>query len=352
MANQPTSMSGKDWTILLVLSVIWGGAFFFIEVAVETMAPFSFVLARVVLAAAVLSGVLLARGERLPLPQGAALAFLILALLNNVIPFLLFAWAQKTITGGLGSILNAMTPIWGVIVAHIATSDEKATPAKVAGVILGFGGVAVLIGPGNGIGRTTRAAVEAAVKAKRALVLDAGAISSFTGESGKLAKLLKMNRSPALITPHDGEFARLFASDSAQVLGIESKIEKARAAARLLHATVLLKGPDTVVASPDGRASVADNAPPWLATAGAGDVLGGIALGLVAQGMPMFEAASAAVWLHGEAAVEAGYGMTAEDLSPALREVLKRLYGSFAPEISASASATTSSWSKASRSAL
>lgn len=147
MASQPTSMSGKDWTILLVLSVIWGGAFFFIEIAVETMAPFSFVLARVVLAAAVLWGLLLARGERLPLPQGAALAFLILALLNNVIPFLLFAWAQKTITGGLGSILNAMTPIWGVIVAHIATTDEKATPGKVAGVILGFGGVAVLIGP-------------------------------------------------------------------------------------------------------------------------------------------------------------------------------------------------------------
>jgi NAD(P)H-hydrate repair Nnr-like enzyme with NAD(P)H-hydrate dehydratase domain len=132
-----------------------------------------------------------------------------------------------------------------------------------------------------------------------------------------------------LLTPHDGEFAKIFANDSAQVLRIESKIEKVRAAAKLLGAVVLLKGTDTVVASPDGRATVANNAPPWLATAGAGDVLGGIALGLIAQDMPVFEAASAAVWLHGEAANEAGFGMTAEDLSPALKKVLERLYMTF-----------------------
>ncbi|MDQ8755844.1 DMT family transporter [Sphingosinicella sp. LHD-64] len=147
MATQPTSMSGRDWAILLALSVLWGGSFFFIEIAVESVAPFSLVLARLVLAGAVLWGVLLAKRERLPLPPGAASAFLILALLNNVVPFILFAWAQGTITGGLGSILNATTPIWGVIVAHIATTDERATPGKVAGVVLGFGGVAVMIGP-------------------------------------------------------------------------------------------------------------------------------------------------------------------------------------------------------------
>jgi hydroxyethylthiazole kinase-like uncharacterized protein yjeF len=185
---------------------------------------------------------------------------------------------------------------------------------------------AVLLGPGNGAGKATQAAVETAAKAKRALVLDADAISSFTGESGKLAKLLKLNRIPALLTPHYGEFSKLFGRDSAQILQIESKIEKVRAAAKLLGATVLLKGPDTVVASPDGRATVSNNAPPWLATAGAGDVLAGISLGLIAQGMPVFGAANAAVWLHGEAANEAGFGMTAEDLSPALRAVLARLH--------------------------
>lgn len=214
---------------------------------------------------------------------------------------------------------------------------------------------AVLLGPGGGVGKAARSAVEAVAKAKRTLVLDADAISSFTRESENLSKLLKANRITAVLTPHDGEFVRLF-SDSAQILRVESKIEKVRAAAKRLGAVVLLKGPDTVVASPDGRVTVANNAPPWLATAGAGDVLGGIVLGLIAQGMPAFEAASAAVWLHGEAAQEAGYGMTAEDLSPALKKVLERFYetfatGTLAPEIRASASATISSWSKASRSA-
>ena len=104
-------------------------------------------LIRVSIAAAALWLFLLARGQRLPLPPGAILAFLILALLNNVLPFVLFAWAQKTIAGGLASILNAMTPIWGVIVAHLFTEDERMTPAKVAGVLLGFGGVALMIGP-------------------------------------------------------------------------------------------------------------------------------------------------------------------------------------------------------------
>jgi drug/metabolite transporter (DMT)-like permease len=145
--NLNRSMSGADWAILLVLSVIWGGSFFFIEIALDTVAPLTLVLIRVAIAAAFLWLFLLARGERLAMPPGAALAFLVLALLNNVIPFVLFAWAQEAITGGLASILNATTPIWGVIVAHLCTADEKATPARVAGVLLGFGGVALMIGP-------------------------------------------------------------------------------------------------------------------------------------------------------------------------------------------------------------
>jgi drug/metabolite transporter (DMT)-like permease len=140
------AMNRQDWAILLALSVIWGGSFFFIEIALGTVQPLTLVLIRVALAAAMLWAFLLARGERLAMPPGAAPAFLVLALLNNVVPFCMFAWAQEEITGGLASILNATTPIWGVVVAHIFTTDEKATPNKVAGVLLGFAGVAVLIG--------------------------------------------------------------------------------------------------------------------------------------------------------------------------------------------------------------
>ncbi|HST36291.1 MAG TPA: DMT family transporter [Allosphingosinicella sp.] len=148
MATQQIRMNGQDWAILLLLSVIWGGSFFFIEIALPTVAPFTLVLIRVAIGAGALWAYLALRRERLAMPPGAALAFLILALLNNVIPFVLFVWAQREITGGLASILNATTPIWGVIVAHLFTADEKATPAKVAGVILGFAGVAVMIGAG------------------------------------------------------------------------------------------------------------------------------------------------------------------------------------------------------------
>jgi drug/metabolite transporter (DMT)-like permease len=140
------TMSGTDWAILLFLSVLWGGSFFFIEIAIRTVAPFTLVLIRVAIAAAMLWAWLLVRRERLILPPGAAFALLVLALLNNVVPFVLFAWAQEAIDGGLASILNATTPIWGVLVAHLFTADEKATPAKVAGVLLGFAGVAVMIG--------------------------------------------------------------------------------------------------------------------------------------------------------------------------------------------------------------
>ena len=139
-------MNGADWAILLILSVLWGGSFFFIELALPTVAPLTLVLIRVAIAAAMLWAWLLAKRERLTMPPGAAAAFLVLALLNNVVPFVLFAWAQEAIDGGLASILNATTPIWGVLVAHLFTSDEKASPAKVGGVLVGFAGVAVMIG--------------------------------------------------------------------------------------------------------------------------------------------------------------------------------------------------------------
>ncbi|MCW5682599.1 MAG: NAD(P)H-hydrate dehydratase [Xanthobacteraceae bacterium] len=185
---------------------------------------------------------------------------------------------------------------------------------------------AVLLGPAQGVGKATVAAIEAAGKTGRPLVLDADAISSFTGESGKLAKLLKLNRIRAILTPHEGEFARLFGSDSAEILGIESKVERVRAAAKFLRAVIVLKGADTVVAAPDGRATISDNAPPWLGTAGSGDVLAGIIVAMLAHGMTGFDAANAAVWMHGEAARVAGPGMISEDLLPAIRTVVAGLY--------------------------
>src|SRR5262249_22767216 len=128
------------------------------------------------------------------------------------------------------------------------------------------------------------------------------------------------------LTPHEGEFARLFKS-APQATDNTSKCDRARQAAEASGAVVLLKGSDTVVAEPGGgRASITENAPPWLATAGSGDVLAGFIAGLLAQGMPAFEAASAATWLHGETGSEAGPGLIAEDLPDALRAVYRRLF--------------------------
>ncbi|SHE57923.1 yjeF C-terminal region, hydroxyethylthiazole kinase-related/yjeF N-terminal region [Kaistia soli DSM 19436] len=180
----------------------------------------------------------------------------------------------------------------------------------------------VVLGPGLGGGDETRALVEAALASAAAVVLDADGISAFRDAPERLFAAIARRAAPVTLTPHDGEFARLF-PDLAQELG---KLDRARAAAGRSGAVVLLKGPDTVVAAPDGRASIADNAPPFLATAGSGDVLAGMIGGLLAQRMPAFEAASAATYLHGDAAVVLGRGLIAEDLPEALPRVFQRLF--------------------------
>jgi len=189
---------------------------------------------------------------------------------------------------------------------------------------------AVVLGPGGGVGDALRELGAAALMSEAAVVLDADALTSFADDlSGLTGLIAKRHGRPVVLTPHQGEFSRLFNIIDKDT-HLKEKLEKARAAARASGAIALFKGPDTVVAAPDGRASIADNAPPTLATAGSGDVLGGFVAGLLAQGMPAFEAASAAVWLHGEAANEFGPGLIAEDLPEALPAVYRRLFGEIA----------------------
>ena len=175
---------------------------------------------------------------------------------------------------------------------------------------------AVLIGPGIGVGTGARELVRTVLAANRACVLDAEALTSFAAAREELLAGL---RPDCVLTPHDGEYARLFDHQG-------DRLTRALAASRSTGAVVLLKGGDTVVAAPDGRAAIQPEAPPALATAGTGDVLAGLIAGLLAQKVPAFEAAAAAVWLHAEAARAAGAGLIAEDLAQAVRHGLAAVH--------------------------
>lgn len=200
------------------------------------------------------------------------------------------------------------------------------TPAQFAELLLDKRLNACVIGPGLGVGERTRGLVLTALSVRRSVVLDADALTSFAAHPDTLFAEIKEQDNPQVVlTPHGGEFDRLFGKLEGGDLG-PSKLERTRAAAVRSGAVVLLKGADTVIAAPDGRAAIAANAPPWLATAGSGDVLAGIIGGMLAQGVPAFEAGCIGVWMHGEAAHEFGPGLIAEDLSDMLPAVLRNLY--------------------------
>jgi len=227
---------------------------------------------------------------------------------------------------GLVTIASSREALAVNAVANLAIMVREADDAaQLAALLADHRLNTVALGPGLGVGEATCAMVLAALSGERAVVLDADAITSFAGDPQRLARAIAARRGQAtVLTPHEGEFSRYFwALDQRTKSG--SKVERARLAAALLGAVVLIKGGDTVVAAADGRASIAANAPAYLATAGAGDVLTGIAAGLLAQAMPPFEAASAAVWLHGEAAGAVGPGLISEDLPEALPQVYRRL---------------------------
>jgi len=189
---------------------------------------------------------------------------------------------------------------------------------------------AVVLGPGGGVGPAMRELVTAALASEAAVVLDADALTSFAGDVAVLIETIaRRGGKSVVLTPHEGEFSRLF-NDINENTNVHSKLEKARLAASFSGSILLFKGPDTVIAAPDGQAAIAANAPPTLATAGSGDVLAGIIGGLLAQGMPGFEAAAAAAWLHGEAANEFGPGLISEDLPDLLPVIYRRLFAEIA----------------------
>ncbi len=147
MPSRTTTMSAADWLLLVGLSLLWGGSFFFAKVAVAELPPLTVAFGRVSIAATILALVIKATGHHWPRDGAAWRAFAIMGVLNNAIPFSLIFWGQTHIPSGLAAILNATTPLFTVIVAHLATRDDKLTPARVAGVIMGFSGVVFMIGP-------------------------------------------------------------------------------------------------------------------------------------------------------------------------------------------------------------
>ncbi|MGH2340005.1 NAD(P)H-hydrate dehydratase [Segnochrobactraceae bacterium EtOH-i3] len=241
--------------------------------------------------------------------------------------------ARAALRAGAG-LVTVASPPGAVLVnaAHLTAIMLKsvADAAALAALLADHRLNAILLGPGAGVGPETAEKVRAALASPAAVVLDADALTSFAEAPDVLFAAIAARGAdarPVVMTPHEGEFARLFPDLAARdAAGLPvSKVTRARTAATRSGAVVILKGADTVIASPDGAAVINDNAPPWLATAGSGDVLAGIVTALLAQGLSGLMAAALGVWMHGEAGTVAGPGLIAEDLPEALRTVVSGL---------------------------
>ncbi|QYE33457.1 MULTISPECIES: NAD(P)H-hydrate dehydratase [Sphingosinicellaceae] len=220
--------------------------------------------------------------------------------------------------GGAGMVtLAAPAKVWSVYATSLINAIVQSFDglANFSAMLADVRRNVIAIGPGVGVGAATRDYALAALATQRSVVLDADALTSFADAPEDLFAAIK---GPCVLTPHAGEFKRLFHFTG-------DKLHLARSAAKQCQAIVVLKGPDTVIAAPDGRAIINANAPPQLATGGSGDVLTGFVAAMLAQGLPAFEGAAAAVWLHGAAAAAFGLGLVAADLPDALPHVLQRL---------------------------
>lgn len=224
-----------------------------------------------------------------------------------------------TMTARKSDLMALAGSVTAIMLATLEDAAEIATLVKAQRVS------AVAIGPGFGLQRPIKAYVEAALASVKNVVLDADALSAYADEPERLISHLReqaQTGGQVILTPHMGEFARLFPDIAASDI---AKQNKAREAAARTHAIIVLKGADTCIAAPDGRVAISDIVAPALATAGSGDVLTGLALGLLAQGMPAYEAASAAVWLHAKAGEMAGRGLIAEDLPDLMPDIFTLL---------------------------
>jgi len=231
--------------------------------------------------------------------------------------------ARAALRSGAGLVSIACDaeslPIYATALEAIMTKCAQ-EPADFARLIAAPHVSAVLLGPGAGVSERTRSCVLETLRARKPTVLDADALTVFAGAPSDLFGAI---HAPCLLTPHAGEFTRLFGALTQED---DVRLEQVRHAAGVSGATVVLKGPRTFIVAPTGEAVINAHATPFLATAGTGDVLAGFCTGLLAQGMPAFEAACAGVWLHGEIARQFGPGLIAEDLADLLPPVLRRLY--------------------------
>ena len=221
-----------------------------------------------------------------------------------------------TIAGASDALLVHAAHVTAIML-HLAEDDEA-----LAGMLEDPRITAAVIGPAAGRTSATQSNVAAILRSGAAAVLDADAITVHEDDPAFLFAQIKARDAPTVLTPHEGEFRSLFRETAEKA---DSKTDRARAAARESGGIMVLKGADTVIAAPDGEAAISTNAPPWLATAGSGDVLAGVIAGFLAQGMPAFEAAAAGVWVHAEAGKAVGAGLTADDLPDALKNVVAGL---------------------------